>query len=296
MATYSCSYIDIWKWLQFDWWSTWILYWDDFNPTDQSDYDADHCTVYQATTSFNLSWFQPWHEVWACTWEIKRDWPWSALTQTVWMDFERYDGNWHIAWDLRYSVNRNSIIESQSSRRWWWCYFWIDKDEIRPWYSKYRVHVYASDGTWSYYSPEFTVSSLSIDSTLHPAWYLWIEWSHLCYTDNTWDEIWQNWYGYKHKIAYDNSYSYNVWSSNKWYIWLDTDNSLRIYYVDAVWVRRRTYASKERYGWDVRVWSSNKWYIWVGVQRAEDWYWHLCFIAPNGSKRRILNWPPAWYE
>lgn len=295
MATYSCTYINVWKWLQFDGGSTWILYWADFNPTDQSDYSADHCTVYNATTSFNLSWFQPWHEVWACAWEIRRDWPWSSLHQIYWMDFERYNWSWSISWSLRYQVDWSTITSDQYSWGWGRCYFWIDKDEVWTGYSKYRVHIYSTDSEWSYYSPEFTVSSLSIDSSLHKTWALWVDGNHLCYTDNTWDEIWQNGYWYKHKIAYDSSYSTSVWSSSAWHIWLDSWDNLCIYYVDEYWNRRRTYNSDSWYWWNVNVWSSKKWYMWVWVNRPEDWYWYLCFIAPNWSKRRIMNWPPEWY-
>lgn len=276
---------EIWKWFNIDWSLFFNFYGQDFNPTVPQIQGWEAATIYQWTTSFDVSDFQPWHEVGCWMWVISPNW-WTGRVR---MDF--YQNN-SPSW-----FYTSTYIDDASAVQWmWYIYFWIDKDEVRPWYSSYKVHYYSVDWQVDFWSPTFTVSSLSIDSTLHPAWYLWVEWSHLCYTDNTGDEIWQNWYGYKHKIAYDNGYSYNVWGSNKWYIWLDTDNSLRIYYVDAVWVRRRTYASKERYGWDVRVWSSNKWYMWVWVDRAEDWYWHLCFIAPNWSKRRILNWPPAWYE
>lgn len=294
MATYSVSYMNIWKWLQFDWTDTWILYWDDFNPVDQSNYSADHCTVYQATSNFNLSWFQPWHEVWACAWEIRRDWPWDSYTQTYWMDFKR---GGTIVRHRQYYVNWGSITEDQYSRWWWWCYFWIDKDEIWAWDNNYEVEIYATDGTWSD-SRSFTISNLSIDSSYHKSWYLWVDWAHLCYTDNTGDEVWMNGYWFKHKIAYDSSYSTSVWSSNKWFIRLDDSDMLRIYYVDEYWNRRRTYPSRFLPSTSDNprtTSSSNKWYMWVWVNDMYQWYGHLCFVAYNWSIRRILNWPPAWY-
>ena len=75
--------------------------------------------------------------------------------------------------------------------------FWVDKDEIRPWYSNYYVHYNSSTDLSNQVCiyPTFTASNLSIDSTLHRSGYMWISWNHLCYTDNTWDEIWQYWYG-----------------------------------------------------------------------------------------------------
>lgn len=296
MATFSCNYLNIWKWLQFDWGSTWVLYWADFNPSDQSDYDADHCTVYQATTSFNLSWFQPWHEVWACAFEIKRAWPWPELTQSCWMDFERYNGSWNIWWQHSFIERWDEIIESQYSWGRRWRYFWVDRDEIWAWYSKYRIHIYAVDGTWDYYSPEFSVSNLSIDSSTHRAWHIWVSWNNLCYVDATDGGSWQTFYWYKHKIAYDSWYSSFVWASHAGSVWLDSDDNLRIYYVDEQGYKRRTYMSDSRFEGNVNVWSSKKWSMRVWVNSAEYWYWYLCFIAPNWSKRRILNWPPAWYQ
>lgn len=296
MATYSLNYMDVWKWLQFDGTDTWVLYWDDFNPADQSNYDANHCTVYQATSNFNLSWFQPWHEVGACAWEIRRDWPWSSLSQTVRMDFKR---NGTRVRKKQYSINWSSITSDQYSWWRWWCYFWIDKDEIWAWGTNYEIEIYPTDWTRWPYTKSFTVSNLSIDSSYHPSWYLWIDGVNLCYTDNTGDEVWMNGYWFKHRIAYDSSYSTNVWSSNKWFMWLDDSDLLRIYYVDEFWNRRRTYPSRfmPTYPNDdpATTSSSNKWYMWVWVYDMYEWYGHLCFVAPNWSIRRILNWPPAWY-
>ena len=147
------------------------------------------------------------------------------------------------------------------------------------------------NGQIDFYSPEFTVSNLSIDDDTYPSWYMRVEWSHLCYVDGIYNSTW-----YKHTIAYDSWYSSYVWSDKAGYIWLDSSDNSRIYYVDAAWTKRRTYNSSTRYWGNVNVWSSNKWFMRVSNWDMEDWYWHLCFVTPSWYKRRILNWPPRWYS
>lgn len=279
------DYNEIWKWINLDWDLYYDFYGADFNPQEFNIDGWTDLSVYGVTSSFNLSNFQPGHEVWC--WLVilyPNGWSWK-----LYADFYR-DG--HYAWYYSWNVS----VSSEESPWWWFIYFGIDKDEIRPWYSTYNIHYYSTDGEVDFWSPDFTVSNLSIDSSYHPAWYLWVEWSHLCYTDNTGDEVWMDGYWFKHKIAYDSSYSSNVWSENAWYIWLDENNYFQIYYVDAVWVRRRTYTSHERYWWAVNVWSWRKWYMRVWVDDESKWYGYLCFISPTWWKRRILNWPPIWYE
>lgn len=278
---YTVTYNRIWKWITDDN-GSYNIYGVDFNPDIWDDWMLEwSLSVKNSTTSFDLSNFQHWTEVWCSVVRIEFD---SAYSGRLWGDFERYDWSWRYSW--YFSWNRSGITWTDI-----YMYFWVDDDEVRPWYTKYRIHYYSTDWVIDFYSPEFTISGLSFDSSLHDSWYMRVEWSHLCYTDAT---HWSR--GYKHIIAYDSSYSTSVWSDNKWYIRLDSSDNLRIYYVDRNWYRRRTYSSDTWYGWNRNVWSSNKWYMWVSNWSSqEDWYGYLCFIAPNWSKRRILNWPPAWY-
>lgn len=280
---YTVVYNNIWKWVAIDWSTMQTFYGDDFNPTQFDRPDSrTTITATNETTSFDLVNFQQWHEVWCAVTQIEFD---SDYSWYLWGDFERYSGGW---WDYDWYYWWN--IDS-ASWQWFYMYFWVDDDEIRPWYTKYRIHYNSADWVIDFYSPEFTVSNLSFDNSLHDSWYMRVEWSHLCYTDGT---HWSRWY--KHIIAYDGSYSSSVWSSNAWHIWLDEWDNLRIYYVDRNGYRRRTYSSDSRYWWNRNVWSSNKWYMWSSDgSDAIDGYWHLCFVAPNWSKRRILNWPPVWY-
>lgn len=280
----SVSYNKIWKWVTVDWTTLINFYGEDFNPT-QPPFPSWWSSVWvtSSTTSFDLDWFQPWHEVWTGVIVLGSS---SDYEAELYGDFERYDGSWSISWYFSW----NMYIS------WWakwagYIYFWVDDDEIRPTYTKYRMHYYTQNWDVDVYSPEFTVTNLLIDSNTYNSGYLWVEWNHLCYIDGTWSGI--EWY--KHRIAYDSSYSSSVGSSNRGYIRLDSWDNLRIYYVDADWTKRRTYSSDARYDGNVNVGSNNKWYMWVADWGMEDWYGHLCFVAPNWSKRRILNWPPAWH-
>ena len=277
----SVTYNNIWKWILVDWTVLHNYYGDDFNPTNP-DFPSSWSSVsaYQETTNFNLSWFQPWHEVWCSVCVIGLDW----YSWRLYGDFIR---DWRIWWTYYWDIGWWS-----STKRSVYMYFWIDKDEIRPWYSEYQVHYYTVDWTVDSYSPTFRVSNLSIDSSYHKSWYMRIDWQHLCYTDNTWEESWRDGYWFKHKIAYDSSYQESVWTDKAWYIWLW--DSLAIYYVDEYWMKRRTYPSRERYWWSSRPWTSHTWETWVWEWSAEYWYGHLCFVNSNWESRRILNWPPWW--
>ena len=306
MASYSVDYNASWKWFYDSNWNLVNVYWEDFNfiaswSPDMSDWAT---LISGVSTSFDLTGFQPWHEVMVYACRVHREWPWQSLTQNYTVDFLRSSNwsSWSTWWYFNTSVHWDSIDETQYA--WWtvWQYSWIDDDEIRPWYNYYKTHVYSSDWLVDVYSPTFTVSNLSIDSSLHPYWHLWVEWSRLCYIDWTGWELWNNGYWYKHRIAYDSWYSDYVWTDKSWSIWLEDWVARRIYYVDEYWYKRRTYEASNRYwytSWQwYYSWTMYKWGIWCpwNYASASDWYWHLCFINPNWYRMRILNWPPQWYE
>lgn len=278
------------KWITVDGSVLHNYYWDDFNPTNPTRPSSWSSVWTSWTTSdFNLSWFQPWNEVWCHARQLDLS---SHYSWTLYWEFLRYNWWWVNSWTLSW------YIDWWPDVYWWWyCYFWVDDDEIRPWYSKYKVHVYWLSDI-DFYSPEFTVSNLSIDSTLHDAWYMRVEWSYLCYTDWTWWELGNYNQWYKHKIKYDSNFSEYVWTDYSWMIWLQTDVIRRIYYVDQYWYKRRTYEAQNWYNypsWQWRsVWSTYKGKIrcpW-NYDDASDWYWHLCFVNQNWYLMRILNWNP----
>jgi hypothetical protein len=282
--TITVDYNQIWEWIAVDGVTKQTFYGADFNPTPFT-FPSWWSSVIATnpTTLFDLTWFQPWHEV-GC-WVIVL---WSNVNYntTLYADFQRYQWGRETSWYYSWTMN-----VAAWGQRVWYMYFWVDDDEIWEWYSGYRIHYYTQDNQVNVYSPEFDESWLSFDDTRHRSGYLRVEGSRLCYTD--WVRNGTQWY--KHKIAYDSSYDTYVWTDYAWAIRLDSGDNLCIYYVDEYGIRRRTYSSDAWYWWNVNVWSSNSWYMRVcGSPDGEDGYGHLCFIAPNGSKRRILNWPVSW--
>ena len=292
MASISTYYIWVGKSLKYNGSTAYTIYWRDFNPrqTDIPDppSDWDRNTVRASgETSYNLSWFQCGNEVCFCTYTLHFVWL-RNTTMTVVMRFQKYV-SWRVdaGWEDAYTTSYDS--DDWISRHWY--YVWIDSDEIWDDATQYRFLIQVSGG-WleeSFTAP-FSVSWLSFDSSLHPAGYLWVQWTQLCYTDASYSS--SRWY--KHIINMDGSYSAtNVWSDKAWYIRLpDSTNDNHIYYVDANWYTRRTKESQTRFdSSEASAWSSKAWYIWVSsAYWAENWYAHLCYVNNAGLKRRIITW------
>lgn len=276
MAT--LDYHKIWKWIEINWSTFYTFYGKDFNPNVPTIQGWTTIWVSQETSNFNLTWFQPWHEVW-CLVLVLNHW-WTTWTRYIEAEFQSYVWGWQTKWS---SVYNYSVTGWQ--RYMAYIYFWVDDDEIRDESNQYRIVINReySDWTWdNWITTNFTVSNLSIDSYLHGSWYLRIEWNYLCYTDWTHGSSW-----YKHKINYDTWYSW--WSWDPWYIRIPSWTTWRIYYTDEYWVVRRTHMADERYWWAM-YWYT--WYIYVSDWDAEDWYWYLCFVDGNWELRRMGNWTP----
>lgn len=274
------SYNSIWKWISIDWSLFFNFYGKDFNPTVPDFPSWDTFKAYSATSTFNLSWFQPWHEVWCFIWNVTTEWATGTLyVESSLQAYRNWSRTTMWDYDWRYNTDWTSIWA-------WYMYFGVDYDEIRDYATQYRV--VTNRELWSYWENgvinTFNVSNLSINSTLHTSWYLWVEGTHLCYTDATYSR--SSWY--KHTIAYDSSFSW--WSWTPWYIWIpDSSSDKAIHYIDANWVERRTYYSNAWYGGT--SYAGSPWYIWVWYWGMEDWYGYLCFIDYSWQKRRLLNWP-----
>ena len=291
MANPTLSYSKVWRWISIDWSLFYNFSGKDFNPTVPDFPDSwETVTAYSPVASFDLSGYQPWHEIWCYVRNITTDnvsWDLEvySMLQASW------NGGWHKVWDYTWNYYTTKQLYA------WYMYFWVDYDEIWDYATNYRISTtWSLDNYWNSGTPDyvyFTVSNLDIDSTRHTSWYLWVEWNNLCYTDASYSH--NSWY--KHKIAYDSWYSTYVWTNKAWHIRLRPWDNSRICYVDENWYSRRTYPADPRYWWNVNVWSSRAWYMWVSDgQSQEDWYAHLCFIAPNWNKMRILNWPTRWYN
>lgn len=290
MATISAYYLNTWKTLYAEW-QSYTIFWRDFNPrqSDIPDPPLDDKTsrTTSGETSFNLSWFQNGNEV--CFWVIVLDFDGFEEWDIARLDmiFQKYDGGWQNAWWTYWWD-----IELVSDDCWtaYWNYVGIDSDEIWTGATRYRfLYQVECNGVYEEFPKEFTISNLSFDDSLHPAWYLWVDGANLNYIDGTNSSSW-----YKHIINQDTSYSASfVWASKAWYIWLPSSTSDdHIYYIDENWYKRRTAASQTRFeSWDSYAWTSKAWYMWVSDHpRAEYWYAHLCYVNKGWYKRRICNW------
>lgn len=282
MATYSLDSFDIWKWVTGNWTSV-IFYGTDMWEVNFPSWTR---TIYEPTTTYDLAGFQPGHRVCITLVNVKRTWPWSAVNQSARLVLWGVDWGWNVEWlvSSTSTISRPALWTGATSE-YSGVASWIVGLDIPSSYTKYVFRIYSVDwDSWDFTSPEITLTNFTADTNRYNPWYIWIDGINLCYTDI---------YGFVHKVAYDSNYSVNVWVNNKGYIRLDDSDLLRIYYVDENGIAHRTYSSVERaWGWS-NVWASNKWYLWAETNWSNAWW--LAFVWPNGSKRRIMNWPPAWY-
>lgn len=290
MASIDVDTCSLWKTLT-SFWESYTIFGKDFNPR-QSDlpmWDPEMTTSWE--TSYDLSWFQAWNEVCFCALVLYIDWL-SGVEISYTMRFQKYVWWWQNAWWT------DSFTDSASYSGYWyslWYYVGVDWDEIWTDATRYRfLYDISGWGVHTTTSAEFTVSWLSFDSSLHPAWYLRVQWTQLCFTDWTWGWTPSNKQWYKHIINIDSSYpATNVWSWNAWHIWLpDNSSDDHIYYVDANWYKRRTKASQTWWDEDYAYAGSNKkWYMWVSDGDVSSYgYGHLCYVNNAWYKRRICNW------
>lgn len=243
----------------------------------------DYINVIDAFSSVNLIWFQPWLEVCVNVAIIDNT---GSSTETALIEvwFEQYKSwSWQKWMDSFYY---SETIESGDSYA-YWTRVWIDPDEIRPGITSYRYFISIN---WERKATKsFSVSNLSFDSSPHPAWYLWVEWNHLCYTAPS---IYSgsSSTGYKHMIGYDENYSW--WSWTPWYIWIPSSSSdHRIYYVTQNGYVYRTKESYEWSGWSTYVGTANKWHIRMTPSTTsrpeQSWYNYLCYVDWWWYKRRM---------
>lgn len=286
MASITTDYIWTWKSLEDEGSTLYTIFWRDFNPRQTDIPDTTPTTEASWETSFNLSWFQVGSEVCFCMLRVSVEWL-KNVTISYTMRFQKYKNWWQNAWWV------DSYTDSYNSDDYWhhprW-YVWIDSDEIRTDATRYRFLISASWWwvSWSD-SAEFTISSLSFDTSSHPAWYMRVEWTQLCFTDALISST--RWYA--HRITPDSSYSASYVGSDKaWYIWIpSTSSNHHIYYIDKNGYERRTNETQTRFSSsDAYAWTSKAWYIWVSNGNMNKGYWHLCYVSKEWYKRRITNW------
>lgn len=273
-----CNYW-VWKGLEYDWSLIATYYEKDIDQDAPSTTAPHRFEPYNSVNSFDLSNCGVWSWVWCFAIYRENSYPSSKSLSSTTLTLQAYIG-W--SWTTRKTKTLSWSISSWWYR-WWYFDFSVLPWEIRTDATNYRVtwnRTVGSD-TWTI-TKSFTISNLNIDSTAHTPWYLWIDWLHLCYTDGYW---------YVHEIKTDNSHTpTSVWTDKKWYMWLETNDNSRIYYVTQSWYVYRTPAARAWYWWNTNVWSDKAWYMWVSSwTSASSWRYCLCFIAPNWNKMRIIN-------
>lgn len=277
----------IWKWIAYDWSTLFTIYGKMFDPNvpaAPSSYST--VSLVNEAYSYNLSWFQPWLEVCVCCLEV-----WNQTSDTIswniqctlqqWTGSDRQDWTTISFWYFNIDPTRR-----YSNYMW----VWIDPDEIRPWITQYRFHW---EACWQDFYKAFTVSNLSFDDNPHPAWYLRVEWTNLCYvppsiysgSSSTW---------YKHMIQPDLWYSWSSWK-DPGYIWIPSSSSdHHIYYVNEYWIVCRTKESYAWSWWSSNVWSNKSWYIRMPPSTSlvpeRAWYNYLCYVDSGWYKRRMGVW------
>lgn len=282
----------IWKWLICDWSVLFDIYWKMFEPNVPELPDGwSQVSVHNPTTNFDLSWFQQWNEVCLSVIEVSnhtsdyylwdiychfQQWNWSGRDTTVDM--------W--LWYADLPPEEDWTYRSRCAYAW----MWVDPDEFRPWITQYRFR-------WEICGEDFyktcTCSNLSIDTDPHPAGYMWVEWSNLCYVPPCYySGSSQTWY--KHMIQPDPWYSWSSWQT-PWHIWIPSSSSdHHIYYVNEYGIVSRT---KESYAWSggsSSAWSNTEGFIWLIPSTSstpeQAWYNYLCYVDWGWYKRRMWVW------
>ena len=261
--------------------------WVDFNPRQPNDlflpwYSQSDIFLLNQTTSFDLTGFQNWHEVWA--WLIMiENLTGVNETWTFWIRFKK----WTVTifeFTLNYDLDPwfYSFLYS---------YIWVDYDEIWSNASDYSVAFLIDNVEVS--TINYTVTNLDTSNfTQRTAWRIWVEWDHIHYIDSV-IEVSDEWY--EHTI-WNDWVVYDTWKT-PWRIWVDTTNHWRLYYTDSSWNVRRTYLADDwiwfnTWGWnELPLSSKTPWRIWVSNNQFWNWsYWYLVFIWNDWNWYRIMNW------
>lgn len=283
--------LKIWEWIYQDS-TTMDIYGKMFDPdvpTRPSWWST--CWVINESYNYDLSWFQKWNEVCVSLIEITNDSSdrnyWTLLCNLQYWDWSQ----WKYTWEWIFFGRMN--MEPQSTY-FWFCWMWIDIDEIRDTFGNEYRFLWTVDGTD--YSRTFNTYWFNYDTTLCDAGKMWIDWVNLCYTDSDSTSSWNKWH--IHKVAPDSWYSWgNVWSDYAGHIWIpDSSSDHHIYYIDEFWTKRRTNESRQWQQDNNRyVWNQYKWKVWIPRKRSYDseepiWYSYLVYVDWAWYVRKQGNW------
>jgi hypothetical protein len=287
------EHFDIGKWFYLK--QSYPIYWKMFQPYDEprpSEWAWEDLYTQDISTSYNLSWFQQWNEVFAWTILISNQGS-SDVTFDMRCEFQQYRWWWQTTWA---SWNWwSTYIEWKTSSDTWavgaYLWAWVDPDEMRPWITQYKLKLYAD--TRLLKEITFTASNWTFDDTVCNSWYMWVEWANICYVPPCYYS-WSSTTGYKHRIQYDTWYSWATWQT-PWMIWIPSDSTdHHIYYTTSNWVVRRTKETYPRPYNPSSTWYSRRWHIWMTPSTSyspeETWYNYICYIDWWWYKRRLWTW------
>lgn len=285
---------DMGKWFHLD--QSYPVFWKMFQPYEisrPSSWAWEDLYAEDQTTSFDLTNFQQWNEVFACTLLISNQWD-TSVTFHMEIRFDQYRNWWQQSstayrdyWYITIQWKTETDTWANGSYQW----AWVDPDEMRPWITQYRLRLLID---WVEKDTiYFSQSNLSFDTTPCNNWYMWVEWANLCYVPPSYYS-WSANTGYKHRIQYDTWYSWATWQT-PWMIWIPNDSTdHHIYYTTSNWVVRRTKETYPRPYNPSSTWYSKRWHIWMtpSTQSSpeETGYNYICYLDAWGYKRRLWPW------
>jgi len=129
----------VWKWIYWSW--SYPVYWKMFQPYDWNDiipssWIWDDVYTMDETTSFDVSWFQQWNEVYAWIILISNQSTSSVSAQFYLYFDQKKNWSWYNPWTSNYDLWYATIRWKDWDNTWWQCWgywWWVDTDEIRSW-------------------------------------------------------------------------------------------------------------------------------------------------------------------
>lgn len=227
-------------------------------------------------TSFDLSWFNYWWEVIAANTVFTVDWPYSNWIIDISQKWKKPDWS-EIFTNWPYTFDPWSVCD------WCWQSYQIVSNQwVAPWEIDIDwTYTLEAIATWwinqtSTFNVTFT--NVPVFPWYEVSWYLWVEWSQLCYTSANW---------FVHKI--DWIWWTNVWTENSWKIWVEW---IYLHWISDTWYKKTTSWTIDQFDSSFSNWATwsvswqTPWYLYAD---NEFGYTHLSYIDANWDKRLIWD-------
>ena len=231
------------------------------------------------STSFNLTWFQVWWEVFAWSSVFTVHWPFTwwniTLTQT-WKN---------TSWWTMFTNQTTRNFTSLSS--WAWeSYQLISNQWVAQWeINQNGTYQLVSTASWAISwstTTNITITNCPDTSLYYNPWMIWVEWNNLRWSSANW---------HLHTVFGDVVAS--RWAT-PWYIWSNSVNWKIFWtwtnwniYVWPVLFKQFDSSFSNWATWETYAWTSKQWYIWMDNQ---FWWEHLSYIASDWYKWLFPSW------